>query len=73
MEERRIACVQNVMKKTADTHRSVLPIVQKCLDGVISAAESINPREVLKSYFYSDLMLKFHTCFYLTLLQNNLQ
>lgn len=45
MEERRIACVQNVMKKTADTHRNILPIVQKCLDGIICAAESINPRE----------------------------
>lgn len=48
MEERRIACVQNVMKKTADAHKNILPIIQKCLDGIISAAQSINPREVLK-------------------------
>lgn len=52
MEERRIACVQNVMKKTADTHRNILPIIQKCLDGIISAAESINPREVLKDFIH---------------------
>lgn len=45
MEERRIACVQNVMKRTADAHKQVIPIIVKCLDGVISAAESINPRE----------------------------
>ncbi|XP_042912921.2 formin-binding protein 1-like, partial [Parasteatoda tepidariorum] len=45
MEERRIACVQNVTKRTADVHKQVIPLVIKCLDGIISAAESINPRE----------------------------
>lgn len=45
MEERRIACVQNVMKRTADVHKQILPIVQKCLDEIITVAESINPRE----------------------------
>ncbi|KAG8189470.1 hypothetical protein JTE90_018123 [Oedothorax gibbosus] len=45
MEERRIACIQNVMKRTADVHKQVLPIVHKCLDGIIAAAEAINPRE----------------------------
>lgn len=57
MEERRIACVQNVMKKTADTHRNILPIVQKCLDGIINAAESINPREVSKSFLLKPYLL----------------
>ncbi|CAL1274755.1 unnamed protein product [Larinioides sclopetarius] len=45
MEERRIACVQGVMKRTAVTHKQVIPLVIKCLDGIISAAEAINPRE----------------------------
>ncbi|XP_054714349.1 formin-binding protein 1-like isoform X2 [Uloborus diversus] len=45
MEERRIACIQNVMKRTADAHKQVLPIIQTCLNGIIGAAESINPRE----------------------------
>ncbi|XP_035213075.1 formin-binding protein 1-like isoform X1 [Stegodyphus dumicola] len=45
MEERRIACVQSVMKRTADVHKQVLPIIQKCLEGIVNAAESINPRE----------------------------
>lgn len=45
MEERRIACVQNVMKKTADIQKQILPILQTCLDGIISAAEAIDPRE----------------------------
>ncbi|GFQ67519.1 formin-binding protein 1 [Trichonephila clavata] len=45
MEERRICCVQNVMKRTADAHKQIIPIVVKCLDGIISAAQSINPRE----------------------------
>lgn len=44
MEERRISCIQNFIKQSADTHRHVLPIVDKCLDGICEAAESINPK-----------------------------
>ncbi len=51
MEERRIACVQNVMKNTADAHKDILPIVQICLDGIINATQSINPREVFMGNF----------------------
>lgn len=45
MEERRIACVQNFIKRTADIHKQVLPIIQKCLEGIIGAAEAIDPKE----------------------------
>ncbi|XP_067124598.1 formin-binding protein 1-like isoform X2 [Centruroides vittatus] len=44
MEERRIACIQNYMKQSADVHKRVLPIINKCLDGMIDSAESINPK-----------------------------
>ncbi|GIY21847.1 hypothetical protein CEXT_163541 [Caerostris extrusa] len=45
MDERRICCIQNVMQRFASVHKQVLPIILKCLDGIITAAEAINPRE----------------------------
>ncbi|GIY26344.1 formin-binding protein 1 [Caerostris darwini] len=45
MDERRICCIQNVMQRFASVHKQVLPILLKCLDGIITAAEAINPRE----------------------------
>lgn len=45
MEERRIICVQNFMKQSAVVHRQAIPIMDKCLDGIIIACESIDPKE----------------------------
>lgn len=44
MEERRISCIQNFMKQSADIHKHVLPIIGKCLDGMVDSAENINPK-----------------------------
>ncbi|XP_076316139.1 formin-binding protein 1 homolog isoform X1 [Tachypleus tridentatus] len=45
MDERRIACIQNFIKLFADIQRHVFPIVCKCLDGIVNAAETIDPKE----------------------------
>ncbi|CAG2120892.1 unnamed protein product, partial [Medioppia subpectinata] len=45
MEERREACIQNFMRQSAHIHRQVFPIIDKCLEGVIKAAEIIDPKE----------------------------
>ncbi|XP_038589092.1 formin-binding protein 1 isoform X1 [Micropterus salmoides] len=54
MEERRIERLGVCMKTFADVDRQVLPIVGKCLDGMTTAAESIEPKtdskQVVESY-----------------------
>ncbi|XP_013877881.1 formin-binding protein 1 [Austrofundulus limnaeus] len=58
MEERRIERICEAMHLSAEAERKVLPLVSRCLDAMIDAAESIQPRkdthhvvEVYKSGF----------------------
>ncbi|XP_037536075.1 formin-binding protein 1 [Nematolebias whitei] len=58
MEERRIERIGEAMRLSAEAERKVLPVVGRCLDAMIDAAESIQPRkdtrhvvEVYKSGF----------------------
>uniref|UniRef100_A0A673AIU6 Formin binding protein 1a n=1 Tax=Sphaeramia orbicularis TaxID=375764 RepID=A0A673AIU6_9TELE len=58
MEERRIERVAEAMRSSAEAERKVLPVVSRCLDAMMDAAESIQPRmdtrqvvEVYKSGF----------------------
>ncbi|XP_075879244.1 formin-binding protein 1-like [Nelusetta ayraudi] len=58
MEERRIERVCEAMRLSAEAERKVLPVVSRCLDAMMDAAESIQPRmdtrqvvEVYKSGF----------------------
>ncbi|XP_044000484.1 formin-binding protein 1 homolog isoform X25 [Gambusia affinis] len=54
MEEKRIERIGACMKTFAEVDRQVLPIVGKCLDGMTTAAESIEPKtdsqQVVESY-----------------------
>uniref|UniRef100_A0A8C6STX3 Formin binding protein 1b n=1 Tax=Neogobius melanostomus TaxID=47308 RepID=A0A8C6STX3_9GOBI len=54
MEEKRIEKLGECMKTFADVDRQVLPIVDKCLDGMTKAAESVEPKtdskQVVESY-----------------------
>ncbi|XP_030623293.1 formin-binding protein 1 isoform X1 [Chanos chanos] len=54
MEERRIQRVGEAMKTFAEVDRQILPIVGKCLDGMTTSAESIEPqsdsKQVVESY-----------------------
>uniref|UniRef100_A0A3Q0RMD9 Formin binding protein 1a n=1 Tax=Amphilophus citrinellus TaxID=61819 RepID=A0A3Q0RMD9_AMPCI len=58
MEERRIERIGEAMRSLAEADRKVLPVVSRCLDAMMDAAESIQPRkdtlqvvEVYKSGF----------------------
>lgn len=46
MEERRIERVGEAMRLSAEAERKVLPVVSRCLDAMMDAAESIQPRMV---------------------------
>lgn len=53
MEERRIERIGESMRCYAEVERKVLPIVNKCLDGMTKAAESIEPKMVCgQSFLY---------------------
>ncbi|MEQ2207889.1 hypothetical protein XENOCAPTIV_020439, partial [Xenoophorus captivus] len=58
MEERRIERIAEAMRLSAESERKVLPVASRCLDVMMDAAESIQPRkdtghvvEVYKSGF----------------------
>ncbi|XP_034349976.1 formin-binding protein 1 isoform X5 [Arvicanthis niloticus] len=44
MEERRIVRIAESMKTYAELDRQVIPIIGKCLDGIVKAAESIDQK-----------------------------
>lgn len=45
MDEKRIRRLADYMKNSAELHSKVLPIVQKCLDGMITASNAIDPEK----------------------------
>ena len=46
MEERRIVRIGESMKTYAEVDRQGIPIIGKCLDGIVKAAESIDQKNV---------------------------
>lgn len=46
MEERRIERICEGMRLLVDAERKVLPVMSRCLDATMDAAESIQPRMV---------------------------
>ncbi|XP_055947217.1 formin-binding protein 1-like isoform X4 [Argiope bruennichi] len=44
MDEKRIISVQAIFKQTTEAHRQVLPFINKCLDEIDRAADSIDPK-----------------------------
>ncbi|KAK7081715.1 Formin-binding protein 1 [Halocaridina rubra] len=44
LDEKRINNFKNLLKKSVDIERSVFPIINKCLDGVVNAADSIDEK-----------------------------
>lgn len=46
MEERRIVRIGESMKTYAEVDRQVIPIIGKCLDEIVKAAESIDQKNV---------------------------
>lgn len=46
LDEKRIRNVRHFMAHSADVERNVFPIINKCLDGIINAANQINEKQV---------------------------
>lgn len=46
LDEKRIKNIKNFMLQSVDIERNVFPIVNKCLDGIVSAANEISEKEV---------------------------
>ena len=46
LDERRARCMQTHMRRGVDIERHVFPIVHTCLDGVVTAADDIDPDRV---------------------------
>lgn len=49
LDDKRIKQIENFIRKGVDIERSVFPIINKCLDGIIRAADSVDPEKV--TYF----------------------
>lgn len=50
LDEKRIKNIRNFIRSSVDIERDVFPIINKCLDGIVKAADLINEKEV-KRYF----------------------
>ena len=46
MDEKRICKVQKFIESSADIERSVMPIMSKCIDGMVAAAQLIDCKQV---------------------------
>ena len=46
LDDKRIKQIENFIRKGVDIERSVFPIINKCLDGIIRAADSVDPEKV---------------------------
>lgn len=46
LDEKRIKNIRNFIRSSVDIERNVFPIINKCLDGIVKAADLINEKEV---------------------------
>jgi hypothetical protein len=46
LDANRIRCVRNYMKQSAEVEKSVYPIINKCLDGILRASSEIDENVV---------------------------
>lgn len=46
LDEKRIKNIKNFIRSSVDIERNVFPIINKCLDGILKAADIINEKEV---------------------------
>lgn len=45
MEERRSQCIRNYILQCAQIRQKVMPIIEKCIEGIIDASNTIDPKE----------------------------
>lgn len=46
MEENRINKIKSMVRQIADIERSVIPIINTCIDGMVKASDGISAEEV---------------------------
>ena len=46
MDEKRMKCIQNFMRKSAQTEQDVLPIISQCLEGIQRCTDAMDEKEV---------------------------
>lgn len=64
LDEKRIKNIKNFMRSSVEIERNVYPIINKCLDGILKAADLINEKEVnnfilFDRYFLLSILLCF--------------
>ena len=47
MDEKRMKCIQNFMRKSAQIEQDILPIISKCLEGILRCTDAMNEKEDL--------------------------
>lgn len=52
IDEKRIKNIKNFFRANVDIERQVFPIVEKCLDGILKAADVVNEKEVSRDRIY---------------------
>lgn len=45
LDEKRIKNIKNFIRSSVEIERNVFPIINKCLDGIVKAADSINEKD----------------------------
>lgn len=71
MDEKRIVSFQGFMRRSVEIEKQVFPIIDTCLNGIIKAAETIDPKEVRRvpgSYIYCEqprILSNCHGMFYM--------
>eukprot|EP00090_Calanus_glacialis_P036485 TRINITY_DN6233_c0_g1_i3.p1 TRINITY_DN6233_c0_g1~~TRINITY_DN6233_c0_g1_i3.p1 ORF type:complete len:602 (+),score=196.21 TRINITY_DN6233_c0_g1_i3:105-1910(+) len=45
MDEKRVKCIQNFMRKSAQTEQDVLPIIAQCLEGIQRCTDAMDEKE----------------------------
>lgn len=63
LDDKRIKQIENYTRKGVEIERSVFPIINKCLDGIIRVADSIDPEKVVwfvdSCFFVFSFLYKF--------------
>ena len=53
MDEKRVKCIQNFMRKSAQTEQDVLPIISQCLEGIQRCTDAMDEKEVSQELCHS--------------------
>lgn len=64
LDDKRIKQVENFIRKGVDIERSVFPIINKCLDGIVRAADNVDPEKVTWLFDFYFIYAPFFVCWF---------